>query len=587
MSHRAAVPRAAPMAERGIRRIRLLAALTIAGVTGLAGGTLPSVLAEDDTPAVVTTTGATAPPCAPGPNGQEVTTDADGLCPIDQPAPPTDTTEQPPPTTTGTTDTTPAPPPPSPPAETTSDEPPATPAENQSAGPAAPTERPAAEPKATGEAQQQSKTAGAPQRTAAKHHTLHGAKPDKRTHGRSTTPKTHPLHPSPYSGLAMHWTVPDPLGLDDFPKITVAQFPVPPFLLPIYQAAGAQYDIHWQILAAINEAETGFGTNLRESSAGAIGWMQFLPSTWQRYGVDADGDGKRDPWDPVDAIFAAARYLHASGAESSLPQAIWAYNHAGWYVDQVIDRARTFAGLPDELVGLLTRQGFAATASIKDKLGKTSYLEPDAKLQMPGQALLLDDHALRHTVLNDDQIEMYGCGRQDIVDNRIDDRVLAALEYLRLSKFDPTVSALECGHSFFTTSGNVSEHSSGDAVDVAAVNGTSILGHQGEGSITDDVVRRLLALQGLMKPHQIITLMTYPGEDNTLALPDHANHVHIGFRPMAAVDGDPAGLQAVNEPVQNADEHVTRSLTASTAKDVLRHGRPNLSCSCGRRIDVP
>jgi hypothetical protein len=182
---------------------------------------------------------------------------------------------------------------------------------------------------------------------------------------------------------------------------------------------------------------------------------------------------------------------------------------------------------------VLTRQGFTDTASIKDKLGKASYLEPDAKLTLPGQALLLDDHALRHEVLHDDQIDIYGCGRQDIVDNRIDDRVLATLEYLRLSGFDATVTALECGHSFLTKSGNVSEHSSGDAVDIAAVNGTAVLGHQGPGSITDDVVRRLLRLQGLMSPHQIITLMTYAGQDNTFAMPDHANHVHVGFKPMA------------------------------------------------------
>src|SRR4051794_29725796 len=97
------------MAERGIRRLRLIAALTIAGATGLAGGTLPSVVAEDDTPAIVTT-GATAPPCLPGPDGQEVTTDETGLCPVD-PTTPTETTPAPPATTS---DTTPAPPPPAP-----------------------------------------------------------------------------------------------------------------------------------------------------------------------------------------------------------------------------------------------------------------------------------------------------------------------------------------------------------------------------------------------------------------------------------------------------------------------------------------
>ena len=124
--------------------------------------------------------------------------------------------------------------------------------------------------------------------------------------------------------------------------------------------------------------------------------------------------------------------------------------------------------LRDELVTLLTQEGFKQTASIQDKLHKKSYLDPKVDLTMPGQALLLDDKAVRHRVLHDDKIEMYGCGRQDVIDNRIDDRVLRTLIYLRLYRFDPTVTALECGHSFFTTSGNVSEHSSGDAVDIAA-----------------------------------------------------------------------------------------------------------------------
>jgi hypothetical protein len=521
------------MAERGIRRIRLLAALTIAGVTGLAGGALPNVIASDDTPPIVTTD-TTATQCA-------ITTAPDGTAtqPAVNEGTPTDpcTGDTPPPPPPTTTDTTPPPAPPTDSTDTTpaAQAPPVTTDAGETTPPPAAPSSPSAKPKVTAHVEQHTATTddSTPAPAAQKHVHKSITKHAGHAHGRTTEPKTHPLHASPYSGLTMHWTIPDPLGLDNFPKITVDEFPVPPFLLPIYQAAGAQYGIHWQILAAINEVETGFGRNLRESSAGAIGWMQFLPSSWHRYGVDADGDGKRDPWDPVDAIFAAARYLHAAGAESSLPNAIFAYNHAGWYVDQVIDRARTFAGLPDDLVSVLTRQGFADTASIKDKLGKPSYLARHAKLRMPGQALLLDDHRLRHVVLHDDKVQMYGCGREDIIDNHIDDRVLATLEFLRLSKFDPTVTALECGHSFFTTSGNVSEHSSGDAVDIAAINGTPILGHQGEGSITDDVVRKLLKLQGLMDPHQIITLMTYAGHDNTLALPDHANHVHVGFKPMA------------------------------------------------------
>ena len=71
------------------------------------------------------------------------------------------------------------------------------------------------------------------------------------------------------------------------------------------------------MLAAINEIETDYGRNLNVSSAGALGWMQFIPSTLAAYGVDANKDGKKDPYNPVDAIFAAARYLKAAGDEQT------------------------------------------------------------------------------------------------------------------------------------------------------------------------------------------------------------------------------------------------------------------------------
>ena len=76
------------------------------------------------------------------------------------------------------------------------------------------------------------------------------------------------------------------------------------------------------------------------------GWMQFMPATWKQYGVDANGDERKDPYNPVDAIFAAARYLKAAGAEEDLRRAIFAYNHADWYVDSVLMRARLIGGLP-------------------------------------------------------------------------------------------------------------------------------------------------------------------------------------------------------------------------------------------------
>ena len=98
----------------------------------------------------------------------------------------------------------------------------------------------------------------------------------------------------------------------------------------------------------------------------------------------------------------------------------------------------------------------------------------------------------------------------------IDRRVLATLEFLVASGFNPTVTSLHCGHSYLTASGNVSEHSTGTAVDIAAINGIPILGNQGKGSITDLVIQRLLTLQGTMKPHQIISLMKFEDADNTL-----------------------------------------------------------------------
>ncbi len=88
----------------------------------------------------------------------------------------------------------------------------------------------------------------------------------------------------------------------------------------------------WVLLASINKFETGFGTNLSVSSAGAVGWMQFLPSTWKRYAVDASGDGKADPYSPRDAINAAARYLAAAGVRKNLAAAVWSYNHSAPYV---------------------------------------------------------------------------------------------------------------------------------------------------------------------------------------------------------------------------------------------------------------
>jgi murein DD-endopeptidase MepM/ murein hydrolase activator NlpD len=597
-----------------------------------------------------------------------------------------------------------------------------------------------------------------------------------------------------------------PIGV---PNFFIDKFRIPPFLLPVYQAAGIEYGVRWEVLAAINEIETDYGRNLNVSSAGALGWMQFMPQTWKQYGVDANRDGLKDPFNPVDAIFAAARYLRAAGAETDVRKAIFAYNHADWYVDSVLMRARLIGGLPADFVGSLTgltqgrfpvhakatyagqvekrdtkrktaqghnaafiveadqhRRGIEiyarrgapgvagndgrivrmgenkrlgkfiqlqdtygntftygrlgsvpkmypspkprkttkakiarelklpspdakptapasatartsrsarptpratrrsrrtkpravrtstatvlpAAAPVKQRLfalpsrpnamaaggraqlagtsfapsdsapigldardfvtkplkkgsrivagtilgrigklsptqaphvlfemrpagrgaprvdpkpildgwkllestaiyrakGKNPFFGDDAERPSLGQILLMGKDALARHVLANPRIDIYSCGERDIRSGAIDRRVLATLEFLAASGLKPTVTSLKCGHGFMTASGNVSEHSSGNAVDIAMVNGIPIVGHQGKGSITDLTIQRLLTLQGTMKPDQIISLMTFEGADNTLALPDHYDHIHVGWKPLYGTDTK-AGKQA-------------------------------------------
>jgi murein DD-endopeptidase MepM/ murein hydrolase activator NlpD len=533
---------------------------------------------------------------------------------------------------------------------------------------------------------------------------------------------------------------PAPIGV---PNFVIDSFEIPPFLLPIYQACGTEYGIPWEVLASINKIETAFGTNLNVSSAGAVGWMQFLPSSWEAYGVDANGDGRKDPYNPVDAICAAASYLKVAGGTHDLYNAILAYNHADWYAQEVLLYARAYGKLPSDLVGSLTgltegahfpvaadaryaddisaraalkssttdarvagnaaevisssptRRGInifsdegAPVVAVNDgiirklgsspELGKYLVLEdtygnrytyaelgevvrehrlvvmPTGKEQrlpvesqnlrprlraLPGRSaaadgqeseapvtdsaspaakdgslrvgskviagtvlarignggegvdphlnfsirpagkgapridpkpildgwklleataiyrakgknpfasrlsgagvLLLSKEALQKRVLADEGLSIYACGREDIATGQIDRRVLAMLEYLRSKGFELTITALKCGHSFLTTSGNVSEHSTGDAVDIAVINGTPVTGNQGPGTMTDELIHDVLALQGTMQPHQVISLEDLPGE-TSFALPDHYDHVHVGYH---AIEGGPLEAQ--------------------------------------------
>jgi hypothetical protein len=161
---------------------------------------------------------------------------------------------------------------------------------------------------------------------------------------------------------------------------------IPLFLLPIYQAAAVQYGVPWPVLAAINEVETDFGTDLSVSTAGAVGWMQFMPETWLQYGVDAVDSGYADPYNPVDAIFAAARYLHAAGASNDLRAAILAYNHSEAYVESVLLRARLFASYPSSVIATLTGLTEGSLPVVGAKLSPTSIIPQGALAPTPNGA---------------------------------------------------------------------------------------------------------------------------------------------------------------------------------------------------------
>lgn len=148
---------------------------------------------------------------------------------------------------------------------------------------------------------------------------------------------------------------------------------IPPTYLAFYVKAGAAFNVPWNVLAAVGNAESshgrdnGPGIHSGTNSMGAAGPMQFLSSTWASFGVDGDGDGKRDVYNPADAIFGAANYLHHNHAPARMQQALFAYNHDPQYVKGVLAQAAAYArgattACPDFVIGLSGRAAVAVNA---------------------------------------------------------------------------------------------------------------------------------------------------------------------------------------------------------------------------------
>jgi soluble lytic murein transglycosylase-like protein len=138
--------------------------------------------------------------------------------------------------------------------------------------------------------------------------------------------------------------LPAPSASLDYAPSPLAVDAIPSLYLHLYEEAASRYGLDWTVLAGIGTVECDNGQDPAPSCtvpgalnyAGAGGPAQFLVSTWRKYGVTPDGRGSPNMWDPADAIYSMANYLRSSGAPGNYRQAIYAYNHAWWYVAEVL-----------------------------------------------------------------------------------------------------------------------------------------------------------------------------------------------------------------------------------------------------------
>ena len=147
-----------------------------------------------------------------------------------------------------------------------------------------------------------------------------------------------------------------------------------------------------------------------------------------------------------------------------------------------------------------------------------------------GQVLLESKQQLEPQVLHRGGLRLGGCARQDVQEGRVDKRVLAMLEYLSVSGLRPTVSGLPCApRTPAAVAANAPASASAISVDISAIDGVPVAGHQGPGSIADTTVRKLLMLQGLARPKRIVSLMSFPGAAAAHTSPNAREAIQVVF----------------------------------------------------------
>jgi hypothetical protein len=263
---------------------------------------------------------------------------------------------------------------------------------------------------------------------------------------------------------------------------------IPAVYMSLYRQAAARFGIPVAVLAAVGKVECDHGRNpacARPNAAGARGPMQFLPATFAAYAW-ASGNPNPSPYDPRDAVFAAAAYLAASGLAANPWAAIFAYNHARSYVALVISWALVYGWAP-----------------------------PDAQL--------LADAVLAHPHLG---LRAKAAG--DVAAGRVDARILSVLLMVATAHRLGSIGPLITGHSRYVAgSRRVSNHILGRAVDIPIVDGQPV---SAANTAALAVVRTVLALPDRVRPTEIGCPWSLETNGiRTFTDAAHQDHLHLGY----------------------------------------------------------
>lgn len=170
---------------------------------------------------------------------------------------------------------------------------------------------------------------------------------------------------------------------------------------------------------------------------------------------------------------------------------------------------------------------YSSDTSLADRVVALRHYYRAVGLASLVNGLLSQKGDLQDRVLHDQRLQIYPGGRQDVAKGHVDVRVLALMLYMAESYHQVIVSCLISGHKLYARPGVISAHIYGRAVDIAALNGVSIYGHQQPGGITEQAVRSILMLPGGMLPAQVISLFGMGGP--SFALANHYDHIHVGY----------------------------------------------------------